>query len=423
MKFPNKSQFESTINKIETLFLRQCKNGRQLNGLDLTKYSACGQFLDNPSEAIANSDFWTQRGFHGCSAALSTLSKLHSNGPDSSDEKKVIRNLLNYVLDRKIAENSGKLDSIESDEINTIKVSEFIIATSALPTSMRNQIDQKFEDPLRAGRLVNGWAYSISHNSTQHEPRSNDPSALPTCYAIKALSLCGKINNDDICISWIVNWIKGEISKNNSIAELSVITNCIYLLKTSRSNILTAKVTLDLDASWTKVRDQLLPYTMSFFETNVEYIINGSSVYLRIPFQIYAFTLNRICNRPSFRSLGWIRFESMMYDVLSDIVNDRAFHYPLSSIRISSRTYAIIYSISNVCLDTEPSFAIRILGVLHNVILTIALNKKVVCVIASAIFIYSIFQLYYLPNGQWANFCTGVLATLYIISLQKNSNR
>jgi hypothetical protein len=405
------AEFDSAEAKIESLFTDQCMLGPQNRNLGEAK--ACGQFLKGPSAGADTQPPWLQRGVHGSAAALSVLAPAYTRSTDPTREKTSVNGLIHYILNRKEIEHESLHSEVDEDNKNTIKLCEVLIGCSVLPTDVKSPLIARYVEAILTAKTPSGWSYSLDGTT-----ENADGHILPSSFAINALSIYGKINSDDPVIAWVIGQLRSFLSRQCSISELALATNAIYLILTCSGNILNKPNKLLLKQLWKDTWGKLSPFMIGLNEANIEYSINQRSHYVRIPYQIYAFSLNRI--------YGLVlrgRSEVLMSIIVKKIIADQPFIYPLSGSRMSTRTYGILLGALRSCRNAEIPLILSCLSWILFILNNIAFHKIAVNIVCGAIFVAGLHYMWLKPDGIGGNFSINVFASVYMLVLAWNKSR
>ncbi len=312
---------------IADLFIRQCVDGPQ--STDLGDALACGQFLPDGGGVYPAA----QRGLHGTAAAILALRRRDETATASASRRAedVIPKLIQYVQ-RRLQEEAEAPNGVS----NTIKLSECLYAIAQLPedqypsvADVKRQLVQRLE----AGRLQSrrGWGFVLSE-------RPDQPAALPTAYAVLAMSSVG--HSQDEAVDFLWEQVKPSAKTQSLLANMpdsTIRVVCLYAIVFRRTlngdRKKDRQVRRCLVSLWREL-EPLLAYPM---EQNIEYWHKSKTLYVRIPWQLYL--LRMAINTNSIVQIG-----SPIANTMIDWILNSAQHgklvYPYSGTAPSARTNA-----------------------------------------------------------------------------------
>jgi len=316
--------------RIVDLFAEQCLHGEQRRELSMEGLTACGQFIGEKAKLDR------QKGIHGSAAALRTLAR--SNHPSAGT---LCIGLIGYLAAELGLAVGTKLqaeffrDEPTDDAFNVIKLSEVLLALRAVPTAIypTDYLQKQIADRLMSGRREDrGWGYYI-HTG----PEDSEVDALPTAYAVLALSSYGQP------LPGPVEYLFRRLERHDERIGSDIMTSVLscYVLAFS-PNIGNLTDLSRLEALFKKRWRLLESLLGSDIEQNIEYPRGDKHEYIRVPWQLYmlaaASKLNPYSGFAS--SAAQRRLASIVDDVLTT-----GFRYPHSGDKISSRTNAILYDV------------------------------------------------------------------------------
>ncbi len=320
------NQIQAAIDGIETGFLEQCK--RLHSKLDPNgKYYTCGQHLKTKSE---------QRGLHGVAAAINVLSK-----SELQDADIVKKGLFEYIIDPIEAEhsltnadhNQARESDLSISQINTIKISELIIALSYMPriAGVDKAISNFKEQLIGVKKDDKGWGFFLDKDSEYH--------CLPTAYAV--LALC-KIGKNDIAKEFLRSLYQNITNTDDANIDDSIRIFVLYVLAIANRDIATSGLKLkDLKKIFKDVWRRSESQLEIDIEQNIEYEGGPRHHYVRIPWQLYL-VMTSLILFPSF--LGKVKIQNLIGRIIEAVDTKGGVIYPHSGEKLSSRTNSTVYS-------------------------------------------------------------------------------
>lgn len=321
---------------IQKLFIDQVAQGAQTADLrrsTAADVAACGQILGAPSS--------TQRGLHGCAAAIETLAA--SSRPDAPA---LVRGVVHYAIDRaRLESDQAKLARIVIDRGNVIKTAELLHALAQLRGAAISEETQRLgaelDSALRAAKHGDGWPYFSA--TAPSAPIQNE--LLPTAFAVRALDAWNIAADEDS----IEVLLRATGTDSGQPADFSVSIFCLYVLATLKATHLAEgqcqRLRNNLIAQWERVA----PLMDTDIEANLEYAEpNGSRRYVRVPWQLYLLGAAAVL-RPE-RLLSTRIARARLRSIIEGFTSG-GFAYPHSGRDVSSRTAAIAHEVLGIASD------------------------------------------------------------------------
>jgi hypothetical protein len=338
-------QIDTARAKIIELFIAQCEYGEQTTRLANSALAACGQFIGEGAQGMA------QRGLHGTSAAIAVLADV----PYSPKASSLMPRLVKYANDRNAVEEAtgGSVwrEHVDLDDDNIIKISELLTAIASVPiTSVPNteELRRHLAKWLKESRIQDrGWSYFRSESSP-------GPQLLPTAYAVMALDA---VDED---VTGPMKFMQEKIREttggaaHGSDADVTIRTLALYVLTYSKHA--NQRVRLErriqeelFDGLWQRLEPLLRTESI---EQNVEYWRGNKTFYVRVPWQLYLLALAAKIRIRRFAAKG---AQVRVCEIVSSLGKGQ-FRYPYSGRMISSRTNAIAYeALGHVRSEIERS--------------------------------------------------------------------
>jgi hypothetical protein len=323
--------------RIVELFVDQCKHGKQSENLG-EGILACGQFIGDSAKTVK------QRGVHGTASALKILAKSQNNSA-----AEIIPGLVKYLEDRKNVERqqsdapSTTENKCDKDHENVIKVSEILIALSAVTQANANKehIITDLSAKLKTGMINDkGWDYFIDDK--------NEIEPLPTAFAMLAMFGTGYYLEANKAADYLKKLLDNRYSTKAvhnriSIDVMTIDIFCLYALTFMQKDSVSLKHIFD------RIWDNTHSLLDDDLEQNVEYLYKGQqSCYIRVPWQLYMLSLVEIYGfKWKFSSTS---IQNILRGILSRVLNG-GFRYPNSGRMVSARTNAILFEVLSTIED------------------------------------------------------------------------